>query len=617
MKSPIELLQAFLTDVSRLEPDVKGINRDRVTINARFEHEGIGFLSVALSSLRDAIDYGLAAGRFTCPSGFKTIRKGALPRLFSGLLCEVFEDSGVLRGSPNVRYVRILREALSLYKKYLGTKVVEKTLHDKATRSFWDNDAQCDENLFDSRCASLLARVSRYTLASLDRFERLRVRFRHGPGAVVEGHSANQKWSAVNDAIREGWRLATDYGFDGLGLASIPEAGQVTLDDPYRTLRYEKSSTSSRDDGDFPSASSCHTAKLITVPKNSTSRRTITVEPVLNMFIQQGLNTELRDSILLCPVLSECLALSDQSVNQRLAMEGSITGKISTLDLKSASDLLSLGLVKLVFSGHASFLDAMLECRSSHVVEDNCVPRLLRKFAGMGNALTFPVQSVVFACVAITAILVESGLNPTYRRVKSVARLIQVYGDDIVVPTESAHQVIKWLTLFGLQVNQRKSFTTGYFRESCGVDAFMGINVTPTYVRHEPSNLQADPSALAAYVSLSNQFWLKGLYACADTCRRHVEESLGRTLPHVSPTSGGLGWVTRGGETDIHRWNQNLHRYEVRTLVVLPCRRRDKLTGVPALLKSLLTPLIERSDGHLDSSVKRYKTRIALRWIPA
>jgi len=111
MKSPliVRLLQALLYDIARLEPDVKGLDRDYVTIQARFEHEGVGFLSVALSSLCDSVDYGLAKGRFTCPSGFKKSRSGALPRLFSGLLCKVFDSrTGSLKERPCVWTVKNL-----------------------------------------------------------------------------------------------------------------------------------------------------------------------------------------------------------------------------------------------------------------------------------------------------------------------------------------------------------------------------------------------------------------------------------------------------------------------------------------------------------------------------
>jgi hypothetical protein len=54
-----------------------------------------------------------------------------------------------------------------------------------------------------------------------------------------------------------------------------------------------------------------------------------------------------------------------------------------------------------------------------------------------------------------------------------------VFGDDILVPTAIAPSVMEDLETFGLRVNRLKTFVHGHFRESCGVDAFNGINVTP------------------------------------------------------------------------------------------------------------------------------------------
>jgi hypothetical protein len=54
-----------------------------------------------------------------------------------------------------------------------------------------------------------------------------------------------------------------------------------------------------------------------------------------------------------------------------------------------------------------------------------------------------------------------------------------VFGDDIIVPSECAEFVIDDLESFGLLVNRTKSFWRGAFRESCGVDAYNGVDVTP------------------------------------------------------------------------------------------------------------------------------------------
>jgi len=99
MKRPIALLSSLLEDFQRLEPGVMHLDRDLKTIEARFEHEGYGFLTVTLPSLCDALDQGLVQGRLACPSSFKKMKGGALPRFLSGLLCHVFDPKTGLPGS--------------------------------------------------------------------------------------------------------------------------------------------------------------------------------------------------------------------------------------------------------------------------------------------------------------------------------------------------------------------------------------------------------------------------------------------------------------------------------------------------------------------------------------
>lgn len=622
MKSPIALLTSLLKDFSRLEPNAKGLDRDIITISARFEHEGYGFLSAALSTICDSLDQGLATCQFACPSGFSRTREGALPKLFSGLLCEVFDaKTGNLKQAPNVGAIKCLREVLRLFKKVRLSDCRVDELDRTAKRTFWETDGMLARRSTPDSYLYLLSRASSYVLTSLESFEPSEVKPGHGPGAVFEQCSTNQKWlRAAEGLLNEEVPSSSEYGFDCF-LAS--------------SRSYEKLSSSehSGECGIQPQTpesirpnflaivkdeSSGSTARLISVPKNSTSRRTITVEPLLNMFVQQGLNSILRDKITKCPILKRSLALTDQSKNQELARIGSRTGYWATLDLSSASDLLDNELVKVVFSKKATFLRMMQECRSSYVLTSGepTPPKTVRKFAGMGNALTFPVQSVVFALIAITSILHLEGKTPTYWNVKRTARLVRVYGDDIIVPSSLARKVVTWLESFGLKVNQKKSFMVGNFRESCGLDAFMGHDVTPLYIKDEPDKPQMEPEAVAGFVALSNNAWMRGLYNFATDLQEMVESSMKIKLPFVSKRAGSLGWHSRQDVCESHKWNSQLQRYEYRAPVVIPSKIRDNLSGEGALLKFFLTPLIQRDKEHLKSSVKRFKSRIRFRWFP-
>jgi len=410
---------------------------------------------------------------------------------------------------------------------------------------------------------------------------------RHGPGAVAEGYTPNQKWSELSEAI-----MALDssaYGFEGFA---------------YFKADGEMKDVLCPAEGIF-SAITSGVARLVSVPKNSTSRRTITVEPMLHQFEQQRLNRILRNSIARCGVLSRCLDLTDQVPNQKLAEIGSRTGEWSTIDLSSASDLLSLNLVKLVFASKKEFLYELLQWRTARADRDGC-PYRLRKFAGMGNATTFPVQSVVFAVLCIAAMATQDGQgSPSYRRCCNYASQVRVFGDDIIVRSDYAQSVVTWLTSFGLKVNQKKSFLKGNFKESCGMDAFKGYDVTPVYLRRWP-NVLVGPDDIASVVATANQLWLRCLYESANYLVQEVEAALGRRLPLVSRNSGVIGLHSRIDAMEAHGWDPKLQRLITRSIVVRSRSRSDKLDGYGALLKFFHTPLIERDKRHLSRVPWRY-----------
>ncbi|DAD51500.1 TPA_asm: RNA-directed RNA polymerase [ssRNA phage Zoerhiza.1_25] len=619
MKSPIVLLDSLWMDIHRLEPEVKGLDRDLVTIKKRFENEGYGFLAIALPSLCAALDRGLASGQFTCPMGFKS-RGRAIPELFQGMFCEVFEPlTGLLKENANIRITKLLRQVLLLFKK---TQLGDETniqLDIEAKEGFFQCDASLADHITDPTMDHYLGIVCSYILKDLNSESLKSRKYKHGPGAVVEGLKGNQKWLHLVDAIRNNSFDLHDYGFDDF------EVLLTSLEDrePFNVADCELT---------FDTRASTSTARLISVPKNSTSRRTITVEPAVNQFLQQGLNIALRDSISRCAILSNSLALTDQSLNQNLALEGSLLDNWAIIDLKSASDLLSVKLVKTVFRRHSTFLDRMMDARSPLIQSDDNPPWSMKKFAGMGNALTFPVQSICFAMICIAAITNTdyAGKYPSYWAVKRASRHVRVFGDDIIVSKRHALQCVAWLEAFGLKANRNKSFLEGSFKESCGVDAFRGVDVTPLYVRHRPDLPSRDPETIASLVSTSNQLWMSCLYSTSACLQNEVEERIRKRLPLVSRNSGVLGWHSRLDAMTSSRWNHRLHRLETQALALTPLKRRDRLDGYAALLKFFLNPrigvledpighlvpLVSRTKDHLEYSSIRYNSRIVRKWVP-
>lgn len=220
------------------------------------------------------------------------------------------------------------------------------------------------------------------------------------------------------------------------------------------------------------------------VEKDDTKRRLVLKEPTLHMFFQKGIEAIMVDRLR--PLLDISKAQLD---HQQKAYLASITRKHATVDLKDASDLISLELVRNILP--LSWLN-LLECfRSTHTVIDE-EEFELPMFSTMGNAYTFPLETLVFlsVVVAVTESLYTSrysALAPEWSEIKRLG--ISVYGDDIIIPSEFFTQLSAWFTKLGFVMNTKKShfLSTDKFRESCGSDYISGRNVRPYFIK-APAN---------------------------------------------------------------------------------------------------------------------------------
>lgn len=205
--------------------------------------------------------------------------------------------------------------------------------------------------------------------------------------------------------------------------------------------------------------------KLQFVPKSSKTLRSIGVEPTLNGFGQQGIGKYLKKQLRRVGV-----DLSDQTRNQRLACVGSINGSLATVDMSSASDTISYGLVMhLLPWDWFCFLDRF---RTGAVEYKGKLIRL-NKFSSMGNSYTFELESLIFYSLAY-ATCVHLGLDP---------KIVSVYGDDVIIPSEAMQLLSEVIEVCGFVVNKTKSFSTGPFRESCGADYLVGFDIRPFYLK--------------------------------------------------------------------------------------------------------------------------------------
>jgi len=124
----------------------------------------------------------------------------------------------------------------------------------------------------------------------------------------------------------------------------------------------------------------------------------------------------------------------------------------------------------------------------------------LLKFAPMGSSLCFPILALT-----IWSILTAAAPDADTREG------ILVYGDDVIVPTAFAEDAMKRLESFGLKINRDKSCISGLFRESCGADAFKGVNVTPVRFRTVWSSLPS-PEVYVSYIAYANSLRRRSYY---------------------------------------------------------------------------------------------------------
>lgn len=203
------------------------------------------------------------------------------------------------------------------------------------------------------------------------------------------------------------------------------------------------------------------------VPKSNETDRTIAAEPDLNMFFQLGAGSLIRKRLRRYGI-----NLNDQSINQKLARQGSIDGSLATIDLANASNSLSYEAVKCLLPWNwFSCLDAL---RSPYGLLDGETIEY-NMFSSMGNGYTFELESLIF--FAICKVTCPKG------------SVISVYGDDIIVPTESVEAVVDNLAFLGFSTNKEKTFSQGPFRESCGKHYLNGADVSPFFVRSMPKSL--------------------------------------------------------------------------------------------------------------------------------
>jgi hypothetical protein len=215
-------------------------------------------------------------------------------------------------------------------------------------------------------------------------------------------------------------------------------------------------------------------SRLTFVPKSREVSRTICTEPLLNMLVQKGISSSFKRQL----IRKFGIDLRTQPTkNRELARIGSLTGKFGTIDLASASDTVSLNLLRQILPSY--ILSWLMESRCDKVTLPDGSVRQLHMVSSMGNDFTFPLQTIIFSAVVL-AVYRALDIKAVMPRHDSLGNW-SVFGDDIIVRRDAYDYVVNLLERIGFFVNHDKSFNTGPFRESCGSDFWSGYNVRGIY----------------------------------------------------------------------------------------------------------------------------------------
>lgn len=589
-----DYIRAVFADSAHLYASNKELERDQTRLLTSLAARGTRLVTIELPAVDKALCKSLDEGVLRLEGPLtRHSKSGKVPLFMGSIYLRVFDCNGVLRSAPCIESVAFLRQIHSMFKKM--KLECSKDAIDEAVSDFirierearspsleWDGDSFDTRGLWDISLSDGLARddgdsepllpgivqgearagdlptpgslkhlqyIADVLATQLGDFHREADAHRpkHGPGVVSNLKKSDSKYAFLE------WPRKLDAEF------------------PYDWYASPSPGLDAHRNGDLPWWSNNESpSRLISVPKTQKSPRLIAAEPNQHQWIQQLILRQLEDRID-ASLFRFCISLRSQAPSRYLALSGSLDGGYATVDLSSASDRLTCWTVERIFRKNPSFLSRLHASRTrwiSNLVSTRS-PQFtkLRKLATQGSAVIFPTQTLVYAVVAIAAVTASMRNPKSLRSIEYASKKVQIFGDDIIVPKESLALLRKLLVYLGLKVNESKTFGNGLFRESCGMDAFMGHDVTPIYVV-SPA-LAVTTRNLDSFVEVSNNFHEAGYWRVAGL----ISQEMGRhrsMLPVKKVGTGAFGLSSFVGNCTEHlciRMNPDLQRVEYRSLL--------------------------------------------------
>lgn len=336
--------------------------------------------------------------------------------------------------------------------------------------------------------------------------------------------------------------------------------------------------------------------RIVTVPKNYKTDRTIAIEPRMNMFVQKGIGGLMRERLR----LAGC-SLNDQSLNQTLAGLGSRFDVLATVDLSMASDTVSREVVSQYI--RADWLEALEQARCPFGILPSGEKIFYQKFSSMGNGYTFELESLLFYSLALAVV----------RTCGEEESSVSVYGDDIIMPSSCTERFLEVISFVGFKPNGKKTFFSGPFRESCGKHFFCGTEITPFYIRKPVATLDR------LFLLHNNLWrWLERVRTVIGEEESGNVERLLASLRHLAPSRwrrpripDGYGDGAFIGHSSTIELTPDPSGWEFWNAHVLVQLATEQECDVPGLMVHGLS-ILERRDppGHMDYMYPRPEQRV-------
>lgn len=499
----------------------------------RLAREGSSFWITTLPKFSKAVISSIEQGMFVRPAELPEFKfLGNFPTVFSRLTSKLFNLDGTLAVSdPSaLKSIRNVCERLSKLAVAYSPEIVQASLNDYAElqqeviKKVEQNQFRDLNDIFRTLLKSYYGNIMNLTVSDL-----LDGIPRYGPGSLLLLPAHKRRWQAAQNRTKFhlvepliGDTHSSKYKQDE-HLARRNSSPQEWKRAPIELRQpvlpaFAEYADHFINDGLEPISDKIvsditdRACQLCLVPKTAKGPRVISKEMPEIIFPQMAFHEVLKKSM--SGLFGGVMNLSDQSRNRELAREGSINGEMSTIDLSSASDMVSFGLCRATFrdTGIGYFLE---NARASTVLAppgeafwagtpSATEAITLGAVGGMGSGLTFPLLSLICHLACCYGIWLK---NPDLEY-GLIAAQVSVYGDDIVLPTKWANQAIDGLVSAGLKPNLDKTFKSGLFRESCGGDYLSGVDVAPIRMKLSNADLP-EVKNLQSVVSISN---IEGLY---------------------------------------------------------------------------------------------------------